>query len=391
MLDIESIRNDTPGCKGKCFLNSAGASLMPRFVSEEVIAYLERENQVGGYAAAANVRSLNQAFYHEVAELIGTQPRNIAFAHSATDAYTKALMSFSFKEGDILVTTEDDYASNWIQFISLQKHFGVEVKTIDTDLSGDLDTRHAEELISLNRVKLVAITHVPTNSGLIQDVVAIGSICSKYDIPYLVDACQSVGQINVDVSEIKCDFLSATGRKFLRGPRGTGFLYVSDQMLEGKMYPYLLDANGAIWKERDDFQLVEGAVRFESWERSYALQAGLTKAVSYVNSLGIKNIASRNARLQHRFLDGLKSISRVRLLDRGSNTCNIITLIKEGPSREKMEAVLTEANIYYSVSTLEWGLLDFRKKGTSWAIRFSPHYFNIEDELDKVCEVIDQM
>ena len=391
MLDIESIRNETPGCKDKCFLNSAGASLMPRFVSEEVAAYLERENQVGGYAAAANVRSLNQAFYHEVAELIGTQPRNIAFAHSATDAYTKALMSFSFKEGDILVTTEDDYASNWIQFISLQKHFGVEVKTIDTDLSGDLDTRHAEELISLNRVKLVAITHVPTNSGLIQDVVAIGSICSKYDIPYLVDACQSVGQINVDVSEIKCDFLSATGRKFLRGPRGTGFLYVSDQMLEGKKYPYLLDANGAIWKERDDFQLVEGAVRFESWERSYALQAGLTKAISYVNSLGIKNIASRNAQLQHRFLDGLQSISRVRLLDRGSNTCNIITLIKEGTTREKMEAVLTEANIYYSVSTLEWGLLDFRKKGTSWAIRFSPHYFNIEDELDKVCEVIDQM
>ena len=391
MLDIETIRNLTPGCQDKCFLNSAGASLMPGFISDVIISYLKQENQVGGYKAADNARSLNASFYHEVAKLIGAQPGNIAFAHSATDAYTKALMSVRFDREDVIVTTEDDYASNWIQFISLQKLFGVEVKTIGTDKSGDLDISHAEKLISSPGVKLVAITHVPTNSGLIQDVVSVGLLCEKYDIPYLVDACQSVGQLDVDVTQIKCDFLSATGRKFLRGPRGTGFLYVSDQMLEGRKYPYLLEAKGAVWTERDDFQLEEGAVRFENWERSYALQAGLTRAVSYANGLGIENIMSRNAGLKKYFLKQLRSIPGVRILDRGSTTCNIITLIKEGTSREKMEAILSNADIYYSVSTLEWGLLDFRKKGTSWAIRFSPHYFNTNDELDKVCQVIDQM
>jgi len=262
-MNIEQIRTETPHCQDKIFINSAGASLMPQKVVESITHYLSEEAQFGGYKVADSHPTTIANFYKEAAQLINTQPKNIAFAHDATDAYTKALSSINFQAGDVLITSEDDYSSNQIQFLSLKERFGILIKRIKTLENGDLDLLHFQQLIEEKRPVLVAITHIPTNSGLIQDVISIGNICEQADLLFLVDACQSVGQIVVDVQEIKCGFLTTTGRKFLRGPRGTGFLYISDKVLNQGYQPLFIDGKGADWTSPNTFQALSTAQRFE--------------------------------------------------------------------------------------------------------------------------------
>ncbi|MEM6698604.1 MAG: aminotransferase class V-fold PLP-dependent enzyme, partial [Bacteroidota bacterium] len=224
MLNIQQVRQETPTCLQKIHLNNAGASLQPQVVVNNVIGYLQLESQLGGYETANLKAQEIQDFYTAVAQLLKTKPRNIAYAHHATEAYNKALSSIPFERGDVLLTTDDDYASNQIAFLQLQKKTGIQVIRAAQLPEGGVDVNSVEELIKKHRPKLVAVTHIPTNSGLIQEVYPIGKLCQQHDILYLVDACQSVGQLDLDVNEMHCDFLSATGRKYLRGPRGTGLL-----------------------------------------------------------------------------------------------------------------------------------------------------------------------
>ncbi|HXB43123.1 MAG TPA: aminotransferase class V-fold PLP-dependent enzyme, partial [Puia sp.] len=268
-MDITKIRKDTPGCVDKIFLNSAGSSLPPKSVVEKSVGYLQFEQEVGGYEAAFLRAEEIDTFYKETATLLHCKPANIAFAYNATDAYARALSAIAFKSGDYIVSTNDDYISNQIAFLSLQKRFGVRLLRANNLDNGDIDLTHLEELILGFLPVLVAVTHIPTNSGLVQQVEEIGKICKKYDVWYLLDACQSVGQREVDVEKIGCDFLSATGRKFLRGPRGTGFLYVADSIINEKLEPLFIDMRGADWIKADEYLIQMDAKRFELWEFSY--------------------------------------------------------------------------------------------------------------------------
>jgi len=293
-MNIETIRADIAHYDDKLFLNNAGSSLMPKSVRETINQYLIEEEMYVGYKLVDMRRAKLDEFYVEAAKLLNCKSHNIAFAHDATDAYIKALSSIDFQTGDVIITSQDDYSSNQIQFISLQQRHGIEIKRIRTLENGDIDLNHLIELIKEKKPKLVAITHIPTNSGKIQDVVAIGKICAEQDIIYLVDACQSVGQIPVDVKEIQCDFLSATGRKFLRGPRGTGFLYVSDKIISRELTPLFIDGFGAKWTAAEQFETKKSAKRFQTWEAPYALVLGFADALRYANGIGMNTIHSRN-------------------------------------------------------------------------------------------------
>jgi selenocysteine lyase/cysteine desulfurase len=333
-INIEEIRKDIPFYGNKIFLNSAGSSLMPKSVVQKINNYLHEEEKFGGYAIEEYQKNELADFYKQAAQLIGCKPHNIAFAHDATDAYIKALSSIKFKNNDVIITTDDDYASNQIQFISLQRRFGIHILRIKNLENGDLDIRNFQELVKKNKPKLVAVTHVPTNSGLIQNIEAIGEICHDQEIIFLVDACQSVGQLDINIQNIKCDFLTATGRKFLRGPRGTGFLFVSDRLLEAGYSPLLIDGGGAVWKGINKFEILESAKRFETWESPYALIIGLAEAIRYANNIELNNIQSYNKKLMTLFRDSLNSIPHVKLFDRGSKTCNILTFRKKGKSMD---------------------------------------------------------
>ena len=390
-MNIEQIRIDTPFCQDKLFVNSAGSSLQPTIVLDAINNYLQKEAQFGGYKVADTHPEEIETFYETVAQLIGTQSSNIAFAHDATDAYLKALSAIPFKKGDVVITSQDDYSSNQIQFLSLQKRFGIVLKRIKTLANGDLDLAHFRTLIDEKTPVLVAITHVPTNSGLIQQVEAIGTICHKKDILYLIDACQSVGQLVVDVQKIKCDFLSATGRKFLRGPRGTGFLYVSDRALAKGLTPLFVDGGGAVWTQVNEYQFLPSARRIQSWEKPYALMMGLTTAIQYALNIGLDNIQSYNQQLMQRLKKNLSTIPSVQVFDRGAKTCNLLTFRKEGKSAEVIQQALDKHSVFHGLSTKEWGVIDYKEKGVDWTIRLSPHYFNTLEEMDRLGEIIENM
>ncbi len=390
-FDIDKIRKDTPYCSDKLFLNSAGSSLMSTVVVDKVEEYLEAEQQLGGYKVKDTRNDEIDELYDEAARLINCEPRNIAFTHDATDAYGKALSSIDFKPGDKIITSNDDYISNQINFLSLQKRYGIEIIRGNNLENGDLDLDHFDKLIRENNPRLVAITHIPTNSGLVQDVEAVGQICEKYDRLYLVDACQSVGQIPVNVKKIKCDFLSTTGRKYLRGPRGTGFLFVSDKAFQSDYAPLFIDMRGADWTAKDSYKVRSDAKRFETWESPYALIIGLKEAIKYANTVGIEAIDNYNQQIVSELRDLMASIPGVNVYDKGSTTCSLVTFTKDGKSLIETENHLSQNNVFYSVTDVSSARIDFAKKGIEWAIRLSPHYFNTSDEMKRVADVIREM
>jgi selenocysteine lyase/cysteine desulfurase len=391
-LDINTIRSHTPACENKLFFNNAGSSLMPINVSEVVHNYLKEEEEYGGYYVSDNSKERLQGFYAEAANLLHCQPREVAYTHDATESFSRALSSIPFEKGDCIVTTQLDYTSNQIQYLSLQNRFGIQIYRIGLNDLGDLNIQEASQLIHKHRPKLVAVTHIPTNTGTVQDVYAIGDICSQYDDTiYLVDACQSVGMIDVDVNRMKCDFLSGTGRKFLRGPRGTGFLFVSERILNTKMSPLFIDGRSAVWNKENEYELAKSAKRFETWEASYAGKLGLKAAFAYANEIGIEEIEKYNKDLSLNCRNRLQSIEYVECFDRGSNLSNIITIRKANVSLKEMEKSLSDASVFYSVSTTEWGLIDFKNKGIDWVVRISPHYFNTKTELEQLAQILERV
>lgn len=386
-MNIEKIRQDTKGLSDKIFLNSAGSSLMPSIVLESMIDYFHQEEQFGGYEIASRNADLLEQFYEETAKLINCKPSNIAFAASATEAFAKALSSIVFKQGDCIITTVDDYISNQITFISLQKKLNVRIIRMKNLPDNELDLEDFENLIKKLQPKLVAVTHIPTNSGLIQNVEAVGKICRHYEILYLVDACQSVGQMVVDVEKIHCDFLTATGRKFLRGPRGTGFLYVSDRVLEQDYAPLLLDAMGAHWSEFNDYELFKTAKRFEYFEHSHGSVVGFTETLRYANNVGLDHIENYNRKLSEKLRENLQN-SGYKVLDQGNRLSSIVTFCGADNDLENIQKALRENNVFFSVSYKNSALIDFTKKDVPGAVRFSPHYFNTMEEIEIISEIL---
>ncbi|WP_276966147.1 aminotransferase class V-fold PLP-dependent enzyme [Chryseobacterium sp.] len=389
-MNLEVIRQDTPGCSGKIFLNSAGASLMPQSVVETTIKFLYEEQELGGYAAAVQNPGIINQFYEETAKLINTKPSHIAFVSSSTDGYAKALSSIDFREGDCIITTNDDYISNQIAFISLQKRYHIEVIRVDNLPDHELDLEAFENLIKKYNPKLIAVTHIPTNSGLIQNIEGVGKLCRQYDVLYLVDACQSVGQIVVDVEKIHCDFLTATGRKFIRGPRGTGFLYVSDKVLNKKIYPLFLDSFGAQWTAFDDFQLNDTAKRFEFFERPYAALAGFAEALRYANAIGMDQIENYNRKLTDTLRINLQNYD-FRVLDQGNRLSSIVTFCQPDGRVENIHKVLSDQKVFFKENSRQDALIDFTFKNVNHAIRLSPHYFNTMEEIERVSQLLENI
>jgi selenocysteine lyase/cysteine desulfurase len=388
---LQQMRADTPGVSHKIHLNNAGAALMPQPVIEAIREHITLEAVTGGYEAAAAKRKEIAGFYEAIARLLNAKPSQIAYASNATDAYNRALSSVPFREGDAILTTIDDYVSNQIAFLQLQKRFGVKLIRAESAPEGGVDPQSVKELIRRHRPRLVAVTHVPTSSGLVQPVEEIGRLCRDNDVLYLVDACQSAGQIDLDVNRLHCDFLSATFRKFLRGPRGAGFLFVSDKVLQMGLEPLFLDLHSAEWTSPDGYRPVDSAARFEIWERPYALLLGAKASAEYAFNAGLPVIEQRVKALADYCREQLGGINGVRVLDRGARLCGIVTLTIEGRKPEFLKARLDSAGINTSITTHGAALIDFDLKAVEWALRVSPHYYNMEEEIDVLVGVLREM
>jgi selenocysteine lyase/cysteine desulfurase len=368
-------RRDTPGCASRAHFNNAGAALSPRPVIDTVSDHLRREQEIGGYEAADEAAERVQEVYGHLGRLLGCPPRNVAVVENATVAVSQALSAFDFEPGDVLVTTRGDYTSNQIMYLALARRRGVEVLRAGDLPEGGVDPDSVRRLAAYPRCRLVSVTWVPTNSGLVQDVEAVGEVCESLGVPYLVDACQAAGQIPVDVARLRCDYLGATARKFLRGPRGIGFLYVSDRALERGAYPLGVDMRGAERVGDDGFELAEGARRFENWEFPYALVLGMGEAARYALEMGIEEGGSRAVGLAAQIRERLGALPGIRIADRGRRLCAIATAEILGRDAASIVLRLRKAGINTSVSAAEDG-------APVPVVRISPHYYNTREEVD---------
>ena len=353
--------------------------------------HLDLEARIGGYEASAARAGQIREFYTELAALIGSGPDNIAFAASATHAYTTALSSIPFERGDVILTTRNDFVSNQIAFLSLRRRFGIEIVHAPDLPEGGVDVAAMAALMRERRPRLVAATHIPTNSGLVQPVAAIGKHCRELGLLYLVDACQSVGQYPIDVEEIGCDFLTATCRKFLRGPRGSGFLFVSDRVLQAGYEPLFIDMYGADWTAPGVYQPSRTASRFEDWEFPYSTVLGSAAAVRYARGVGIEAISLRTPALAGRLRDELDALPGVQALDRGNQLAALVTIAVEGWQAEEYKTALDARRINSALSFRRLAQFDFGDKDIDWCLRLSPHYYNTDDEIDEVVAAVAEL
>ncbi len=390
-MDLTHLRADTPGCTHRVHLNNAGASLMPSSVLSAIKEHLDLEARVGGYEAAVEAATGIGAAYGAVADLLATASGNVAFTEHATAAFVQALSSVPLQKGDLVLTTRQDYVSNQIQYLSLADRLGIQVLRAPDAPEGGVDLQAMEELVHRRRPRIVAVTHVPTNSGLVQDVAAIGKMCRARDILYLVDACQSVGQMPVHPEALGCDFLSATARKFLRGPRGAGFLWVSDRALAAGLSPLFPDLRGADWVDGDLFQPAPDARRFETWEFAWGLILGTGEAARYAMQVGLDEIRLRTRALAESLRERLPGIPGVRVLDRGPELCAIVTAAVQGWAPVDLVSALRERGINTSAQTRLDALLDYDAKGVDGALRISPHYFNTDADLDALLQALAEL
>jgi selenocysteine lyase/cysteine desulfurase len=361
---------------------------MPSTVVSAITSHIDREAAFGGYESADEVEPQVQRSYDAVAALLNAKPRNVAIVENATVAFFQALSAFDFGPGDVIVTTRNDYISNQLAYLSLAQRRGVEIRRADDLASGGVDPDSVRAQLRDPHVRLLAVTWIPTNSGLIQPVEALGEIATAAGVPYLIDACQAVGQIPIDVHRVRCDFLSATARKFLRGPRGIGFLYVSDSALERGLFPLYIDMRGALWKTADTFALTPDARRFENWEFATALVLGLGAAAQYATGVGVERAGQRARALAARLRAALAAQPGARLLDRGAELAAIVTVEIAGKAAPILVRELRARGINTSATLRDYAVIDMDDKRAAAAIRLSPHYYNTEAELDVAVEAI---
>jgi selenocysteine lyase/cysteine desulfurase len=382
-FDIDQLRRETPGCQHVLHFNNAGASLPPKLVIDTIKQHLDLEATRGGYEAYHLAEEKNAHFYENAALLINSSSEEIAFMENATRAWSMAFSSFKFNRGDKILTCVSEYASNYMALLHQAKHNGIKIEIINDDASGQIDLNDLRSRIDA-KVKLIAITHVPTQGGLINPAAEVGKIAKANKIPYLLDATQSVGQMPIDVDTIGCDFLSATGRKFLRGPRGTGFLFARKDFIE-RYDPPFVALQATNWIADNEYIITKNAVRFETWEQSIALKIGLNAAIQYALKLGLAAIWERIQYLSSLLRQKLSQINSIELRDLGIKQCGIVTFTSSKKSPQEIQQYLSTKCINVSIPLQEYARLDLAKRNLEALVRASVHYFNTESEIDIFC------
>lgn len=385
-LDVTALRADTPGCVELLHANNAGTSLQPRQVTRAVLDYLTLEQERGGYEAAIASDAQIRGVYDDIGRLIGAGPHQIAITDSATRAWGLAFAGVTFRPGDRILTSMAEYASNYIAFLQLQERVPVTVTPVPDDASGQLSLRALADLLD-DRVRLVAVTHVPTNGGLVNPAQGIGEIVADSPALYLLDACQSVGQVPIDVQALKVDILTTTGRKYLRAPRGTGFLYVGDRAL-CELRPPVCDLFGAEWTGGNTYSLREDARRFELFESNLAAKLGLGAAARYAVEVGVERSWHRIRSLAERLRHALDAEPGITVVDQGETRCGIVTFTRQGREPAELAAQLREQKINIWHTSVESARLDMERRGLRSVVRASLHYFNSESEIDRLVEAV---
>jgi len=386
-FDIKRARRETPGTENVLHFNNAGAALMPLPVIEAVNRHLQLEAEIGGYEAAARAERTLSRVYDAAAKMLGGEAQEIAVVENATRAWDMAFYAMKFNPGDRILTCRSEYASNYIAYLQVARKTGAVIEAVPNDESGQIDVAALADMID-DHVKLISITHVPTNGGLVNPAAAVGRVAKDAGVPYLLDACQSVGQMPIDVGEIGCDMLSATGRKYLRGPRGTGLLWVRKEIIPA-LEPPFLDLHAAEWSGEDSYTLRQDARRFENWESFVAGRAGLSAAMDYALAWGLDDIYARIQTLAESLRGKLGGLPGVTVEDLGVEKCGIVTFRKDGVEPQAIFAAMRDQAINIETSSAVATRLDMTARDIDVLLRASVHYYNTDEEVERFCQAVE--
>lgn len=383
--EVDRLRAETPGCAEVAHFNHAGSSLMPQPVLDALLGHLDREARIGGYEAEDEAAERIGAVYASIAGLIGAAPDEIAIVENATRAWDMAFYAIPLDPGDRILTSVAEYGSNALAFLQVAAR-GVRVEVVPNDADGQLSV---EALVGMldDRVRLVAVTHMPTNGGLLQPAAAIGRLAREAGALFLLDACQTVGQLPIDVEAVGCDILSATSRKFLRGPRGVGFLYVRRSLID-RLTPPFLDIRAAEWTAPTAFALHPTARRFENWESNVAGKLGLGAAVDYAQALGLNAIWARVRAQAARLRERLAAIPGVAVRDLGAVKGGIVTFTVAGVEPAAVQTALRAEAINVSVSGASSTRWDMEARGLVGLVRASVHYLTTDEEILRLADAV---
>ncbi|MDP1930135.1 MAG: aminotransferase class V-fold PLP-dependent enzyme [Gammaproteobacteria bacterium] len=385
-LDIARIREHTPATSELIHFNNAGAALSPTPVQEALLQHLGLEQRIGGYEAATHAHPQIENFYSAFARLFNCDTDEVAWAENATHGWNTLLHAIPFKSGDRILTGQSEYGSNYLAFLHLCRLRNVHIEVIPNDANGRICLDRLTAAID-NNVRLIALTHVPSQSGVIHPATEIGQIARTHDILYLLDACQSAGQLPLDVNALGCDMLTGTGRKYLRGPRGTGFMYVRKEII-GTLTPAWIDLHSASWAAENTYQLRDDARRFENWESFVAGKIALGVAVDYAMEIGMEAIAKRVGYLASCLREQLSMVNSISVHESGEHLSGIVTFSKKDETPQELQHRLQSAGINISTSKLRSNVLDFGRRGLGDINRASVHYYNTEEEVERFCQVI---
>lgn len=385
-MDIEALRAETPGCTERTHLNNAGAGLVTRRTLRATTDFLEREARIGGYEAAAEAADRIEETYALMARLLGGRREEVALFDNSTHAWNAAFYSVPLGPGDRIVTSRAEYGSSVLAYLQVARRTGAELVVVPNDAAGQVDLAALADAVD-ERTKLVGLTYVPTFGGLVNPAAEVGRIARAAGALYLLDGTQAVGQFPVDVAELGCDLLTGTGRKFLRGPRGTGFLWVRAAVLD-RLEPPVVEIASATWDGGRGFDWAPGARRFETWERSGAVVLGLGAAVGQALELGMDAIGERAVGLGAALRDRLDALPKVTTHDQGARRGAIVTASVDGVPAERAAAALAAAGINVTLTVPQDNPLDTPERGLHPLVRMSPHYYNTDSELDHCAEVL---
>jgi len=406
MLDKDLLRQETPACRDLIHFNNAGAALQPRPVTEAVLHHLALEQRIGGYEAAEAGADAAENFYHAFGRLLNCNPREIAYMENATRAWTTLLQSIPFERGDRIITGQSEYASNYMALLHLARTRQVEIVVIDNDSNGQISLDQLSAELD-DSVRLIVLTHIPSQSGVIHPAAEVGKLARQHRILYLLDACQSAGQLDLDVNALGCDMLTGSGRKYLRGPRGTGFMYVRHSILD-YLKPATLDLHSASWTQTDQYEWRDDARRFEIWEQFVAGKIGLAAAADYATTIGMTAIEAETRRLAGELRDRLNDVPGVILHDQGyqqsdpdraasrsssvlsglSGLSGIVTFELADHNATVLQHQLRQQRINISVIRQKNTRLDFERRGLSNINRASVHYYNTDQEIEQFCDAV---
>ena len=384
-MDIAGLREETPLCRNVIHFNNAGASPMPQPVYERLITYLQREKEMGGYEAQAEHQPEIEAAYRRLAGLIGARPSELALVGSASRAFQFGLNALPLEPGHKILTSRLEYVTVFMNLLQ-RREAGIEIEVVPEDGQGVVDLERLERAID-SRARLIVLTHIPTHTGTVQPAEAVGRIAREHGLIYFLNATQSLGVYPLNVEEVGCDLLCSTSRKWLRGPRGLGMLYVRSEVME-QLNPPFPDVRAAVWEEPYRFRWPPDARAFETWESNPAAILALGEAATYAHKVGLEAIWQRVQELARYLRQRLRELPGAKVHDRGQTLSGIVAFTLVGVPPLKVKEYLRECKINVYTVGAENALLDMQDWGVGEIVRASVHYFNTEEEVDTVVRTL---